>query len=243
MWFFSKKVSIVEDLVGMVDIHNHLLYGVDDGAQTAEHTIEIIKRLKRIGATKCYATPHIYARRYDNKEEDLKRIFNANIVPLAKEHDLDVKLAAEYMITPEFITRLRRRDEFLTLGDGYLLVEMSAFSMLSSNTTDLFDEMQTAGYKPILAHPERYQFCNSRTIRKFKDSGVSMQLNILSLTGGYGKNALNNSLELLDAGLYDFAASDCHRAETLGKLKSLKLPKKRADKLINLIMNTIREFS
>ncbi len=239
MFFRGKKKAIEPLLKGMIDIHSHLLWGVDDGACDADDTVAIVKRLKELGVGVCYATPHILPSLYDNTEEQLEELFVQRVTPIAKEFDMSIKLAAEYMICPEFITKLNSGCRLLTILDNHILVEVEPYNIFSSNTIEIFSTIKKRGYIPILAHPERYQFINSDIVYRLKDVGGVLQLNLLSLAGYYGKEARGNAIWMLDNMLYSFVGLDCHQAEALDMVKKINVTAKSEDILLKLIANNI----
>jgi protein-tyrosine phosphatase len=99
--------------------------------------------------------------------------------------------------------------------------------------------MQIKGYQPILAHPERYTYYakNFERFQNLKDRGCKLQLNLLSLTGHYGKEVKDLAIRLLDANLYDFVGTDTHNVEHLEKLKTLIPTDKKAISLGNKFLN------
>jgi len=221
-----------------VDIHSHLIPGVDDGAKDLEDSIELIKGLKDLGFKKIITTPHIYSDYYPNTSDRLlagldtlrRGLETANV-------DIEVSCAAEYFMDEIFEEHLDKND-ILTVYDNYVLVEMSFFSECIRLEEYLF-KMQIKGYQPILAHPERYTYYakNFERFQNLKDRGCKLQLNLLSLTEHYGKEVKNLAIQLLDANLYDFVGTDTHNVEHLEKLKTLIPTNKKAISLGNKFLN------
>jgi tyrosine-protein phosphatase YwqE len=233
----SKKYSINFSEIG-VDIHSHLIPGVDDGAKDLEDSIELIKGLKDLGFKKIITTPHIYSDYYPNTSDRLlagldtlrRGLETANV-------DIEVSCAAEYFMDEIFEEHLDKND-ILAVYDNYVLVEMSFFSECIRLEEYLF-KMQIKGYQPILAHPERYTYYakNFERFQNLKDRGCKLQLNLLSLTEHYGKEVKNLAIQLLDANLYDFVGTDTHNVEHLEKLKTLIPTNKKAVSLGNKFLN------
>ncbi len=242
MWFFQKKIAIEPLLVDMVDIHSHLLYGVDDGAQHEEETVDIIKGYKSLGINRCYATPHILPNKFNNNEKTLSTVFEERLLPIAKKMDFSINLAAEYMICPTFIQRLRDGDKFLTIKDNYLLLELEQNSSFSDRTLAIFNEISKSGYIPILAHPERYHFLNKEWFLALKNQNVHMQLNVLALAGIYGLEAKKSAEYYLEAGIYDYVGIDCHSSRDFKRVKDINTSKKGALCLSRLINNNTSKF-
>jgi tyrosine-protein phosphatase YwqE len=223
----SKEYSVNFSEIG-VDIHSHLIPGVDDGSKDLENSIELIKGLKELGFKKIITTPHIYSEFYPNTSDRLlagldtlrQGLKNANI-------DIEVSCAAEYFMD-EMFEELLDKDDILTVYDNYVLVEMSFFSE-SIRLEEYLFKMQIKGYQPILAHPERYTYYtkNFGRFQNLKDRGCKLQLNLLSLTGHYGKEVKDLAVQLLDANLYDFVGTDTHNIGHIERLKTLKSPENK----------------
>ena len=130
------------------------------------------------------------------------------------------------MIDEYFINEIEKKKKFLTCFGNHVLVEMPFFGEIKVLNKVLF-LLQTEGYYPILAHPERYTFIQSvDDIKKIKRTGVKMQLNALSLIGFYSKESENKAKLLLKSGLYDSVCTDAHKVNQLKKLQEIKLNKK-----------------
>jgi protein-tyrosine phosphatase len=236
MLFFKKSTPILSDLFpdNYVDIHSHLLPGIDDGAKDIEDTRNLIDSLKQIGFSKFITTPHIISGIWDNtsisiasKLEETKLLLN----------ETKLKAAAEYMIDSFFFDRIKQDEKLLPLKENYVLVEMSYLNA-PIQLYDIIFEIQIQGYKPILAHPERYLFYanNFDEFYKLKKSGCLFQLNLLSTTGYYGVGVTKIAQKLLDANLYDFVGSDVHHQKHI-KALSTKLILKNHQNLVPLIAN------
>ncbi|MGL2966854.1 tyrosine-protein phosphatase [Flavobacterium sp. XGLA_31] len=201
---------------GYVDIHSHLLPGIDDGSPNIETTAKLIDGLQSLGFSKFISTPHIMSDVWNNTAAGIQETKDKTIadlkVPGLQNH---FKAAAEYMMDAAF-RELFAKEPLLTLRDNYVLVEMSYLSPPFQLFETLF-ELQTQGYKPVLAHPERYNFYhhNLNEYHKLKDAGCDFQLNMLSATGYYGPNVAKAADYLLGKGLIDFVGSDVHHSRHL----------------------------
>lgn len=213
MLFFSKKKSVLKDLIpdNHVDIHSHLLPGIDDGAKTFEDTLSLIKSLQSFGITQIITTPHIIQHVWNNTTEIITNTKNETQTNLNAENiNIPFKAAAEYLMDDQFEVLVKNKD-LLTLKDNYVLVEMSYINAPIQLYNILFD-LQVAGYIPVLAHPERYLFYhnNFNEYSKLKKAGCLFQLNLLATTGYYGKGVTKIAEELLKKGMYDYVGSDAH---------------------------------
>ena len=195
----------------LVDIHSHLIPGIDDGAKTMEDSIALIKRLQALGFKKLITTPHIMSHRFRNSSkiildglEELKEeLHRQNII-------IDVEAASEYYLDEHFVELLERRD-ILTFGENYLLFE-NAYGLKPLNYEATIFEMKVAGYKPVLAHPERYLFMHKdfTLYERLKDLGVFFQINLNSLSGYYSKDVQKMAHKLVERGFIEFIGSDTH---------------------------------
>lgn len=150
---------------------------------------------------------------------------------------IDIRLAAEYMMNKEFLEKVKKK-ELLTYSDGvHVLVETSYYSA-PLEMDEILYTLQIEGFKPILAHPERYRYMSRQDYEDLKSKGIEFQLTYLSLTGYYGKSTVARALDLLDSGYYNFTGSDYHRTSTfVHYAHRLKLNKKRTDALKQLFEN------
>ena len=229
---FKKKKALVTDLTWMgVDLHSHLLPGIDDGSPDVETSVSYIKALKELGISKFHCTPHIISDFYPNTAETINaaRQLLANAL---QEQNLDVVLtaAAEHMVDDGFSIT----DDLLCLPNKHILIEMSYLNETPNIEQVIFD-LQIKGYKVVLAHPERYNFYhNSRErFHRLKEMGVLFQLNLLAVLGYYGKDVKFCAAYLLENNCYDLVATDLHHEKHLQTLsisvKSGKLHEKLGD--------------
>lgn len=218
MFFFKKSKPVLKELIQdqFVDIHSHLLPGIDDGAKNIAETLHLINTLKEFGFCQFMATPHTFSGYYDNTQSSILETYQRTQALLIENHcHVQLEVASEYLMDDHFI-KLFQNKEILTLKDNYVLVEMSYLNP-PINLFDILFDLQVAGYKPVLAHPERYVFFHNQTemFKKLKNSGCLLQMNLLSSVGYYGKNVQTTAQELLKQGLIDFVGSDVHHQKHL----------------------------
>jgi protein-tyrosine phosphatase len=230
MFNLFKSKPVLKDLIpdNHVDIHSHLIPGIDDGAKTFEETLKLMRALQGFGTSQFITTPHIIQHVWNNTAEQIKTKEVATKIELEK-HQITVpfRAAAEYMLDDNFM-QLFQSEQLLTLKKNYVLVEMSYINAPIQLYTFLFD-LQVAGYIPVLAHPERYLFYqnNFEEYLKLKKAGCLFQLNLLSVVGYYGNEITKISEKLLQKGMYDYVGSDVHHANHIAafdlkvKLKDL----------------------
>jgi protein-tyrosine phosphatase len=219
--FFKPKPFLLDFIPDdYVDIHSHLLPGIDDGASTIEDTVKLLNGLESLGFTKFITTPHIMSDVWNNTKTGIEDTLDSTVAQLTIPTIEDrFRAAAEYMIDAEF-RDLFKREPLLTLRDNYVLVEISYLSA-PIQLYDILFELQTCGYKPVLAHPERYNFYHHtlQEYQKLKDAGCLFQLNMLSTTGYYGANVTKAADYLLGNGLIDFIGSDVHHSRHLDYIR------------------------
>ena len=183
MFLFNKPKPNLADLIpdGYIDIHSHLLPGIDDGAKDQEHSLKLIKSLKEYGFSEFITTPHVLTGVWNNTKEGITTT-EATTKKFIKEQNIlnPFKAAAEYIMDETF-SELFKSEPLLTLKDNYVLVEMSYINA-PIQLYDIIYDLQVAGYKPVLAHPERYLFYHKRfdEYAKLKRSGCKFQVNLLS---------------------------------------------------------------
>lgn len=239
LFFFKKPKKSLKDLIpsGFVDIHSHLLPGIDDGSKSFDNTLSMVNSLKEIGFSQFTGTPHIIKHVWENTPET---ILNSKELVISGFKSINQKItlhtAAEYMMEESFV-KLFKSEKLLTLKDNYVLVEMSYLNA-PIQLYDILFELQVAGYKPILAHPERYVFYhyNFDEYKKLKKAGCLFQLNLLSSVGYYGKNEMLTAEKLLDSGMIDFVGSDVHHHKHIDSFEK-KILFKNSLPLIEAINN------
>ncbi|MBO9616387.1 MAG: histidinol phosphatase [Dyadobacter sp.] len=214
-WLFgkSKTAEIVQlDRIG-IDIHSHLIPGIDDGVETVEESIEMILKMKELGYSHIITTPHViwdcYRNTPDIIRQGLKQVRDAcrdaNI-------EVNVQAAAEYFIDEHFVEMLSKGEELLTLPGKRLLVELP-YSTPLMNTSETLFGILAKGYQPVLAHPERYTYFHSQpeVFQKLVAQGCELQVNVLSLSSYYGPNVQKMANWLLEKQLVSFLGSDAHK--------------------------------
>ena len=239
-----KKHFLKDLLEGFVDIHNHILPGIDDGATSLAESVSLIKGMRALGVKQFIATPHIMADFYPNDEITIGNAFQNVITELAKKklNNILVNPSAEYMMDNHFEALIDKNNIF-PLKENYVLVEMSYFQP-PINLEEILNKLVMKNFIPVLAHPERYSFYHNRkkTYRALKKMGCFFQLNILSLGDHYGKNVQKVGMHLLEENLIDFIASDVHNESHIKKLNDLILTKSQKLILPKIIENTKSTF-
>lgn len=235
MFGFYKKKKVLKDIIpnDFVDIHSHLLYGLDDGAKSIEDTKFLIQELQNIGFTQFITTPHTTPLVWENTKEGILNQYEKVLGELSLKSS-NLRVASEYLMDDSFLKRLET-EKLLTLKDNYVLVEMSYINP-PIQLYEIILELNSQGYQPMLAHPERYNFYKNdyASFKKLKQAGCLFQMNLLSATGYYGSGITDVADYLLKENMYDFVGSDVHHKKHLEAFSS-KIKLKNIDVLEKLV--------
>ncbi len=227
------------------DMHSHVLPGLDDGAETLEHSLELLRELRALGYRKLVMTPHIMGDFYKNTPENIRAALAAlrRAAAEADLADMELECAAEYYLDEWFGPRLDRGDELLSFGgeQRYLLFETSYINE-PFNLAETVFRLRSLGYQPVLAHPERYTYFYGRfeDLVKVRENGALLQLNLNSLAGYYSAGAKRVAEKLIDAGLVDLVGTDAHNLKHTTTLRDKTL---QADYLRKLLALPLRNSS
>ncbi|WP_293304196.1 tyrosine-protein phosphatase [Pedobacter sp. UBA5917] len=220
--FKKKKIAPEFNFSGIkTDMHSHIIPGIDDGAQTLKDALLLARKFKALGYQKLIATPHIMADYFRNTPDTINRGLDVLRKGLQEnELDLEVDAAAEYYLDETLEKKIRQK-EVLTFGENYLLFELSYINP-PQNLIDFIKTMQDAGYKPVLAHPERYPYYYSafENYYQIRETGCLLQLNSIALTGYYGSGAKKIAEEMVDNHIVDFLGSDMHHLKHAAALEN-----------------------
>lgn len=208
-----------------MDVHCHLLPGVDDGVPTFEDALVCIKGLIQLGYSGAVLTPHIYPEVFENEEQDLAERFEqfrsrlATVLP-----QFTVELAAEYAISDRLWKRLRDEPrELLTFGtDRRLLLVELLMSSTADQAQRFLHDCCRAGFQPVLAHVERYPIVDQpgheEMLDEWRSMGVVLQMNVGSVAGQYGPQKQQVAQRLWRQGRINMVGSDLHSANRLDDL-------------------------
>ena len=231
----KEEQSMITDYSSVkVDMHSHLIPGIDDGAKTIEESIALIKSLHSAGFTRLITTPHIMSDYFKNTPEIINEGLGVVRAAILKENiPVNIDAAAEYYIDDGFMQKLEG-EKLMTFGDNYLLVEISYMNP-PDNIKEIFFRAMLLGYKPVLAHPERYPYWynNFDEYKSIRDSGIALQMNLNSLSGYYGPEAKKLAEKLIDHGMVDMVGSDMHHLKHAAALQRC-LSDKYINKLFEL---------
>jgi len=223
--FFSKSkpASGKVDFSGLkVDMHSHLLPGIDDGSPDMATSLKLIKGMMELGYTKLVTTPHIMWDMYKNTNEIiLQKLELVREAVKAEGLKVEINAAAEYFLDDHVEQLLKNNTPLLTFSGNMVLVEFS-LAYPSHGLKDILFEMQMQNYQPVIAHPERYIYLeqNKEFYEELKDIGCLFQLNLLSLGSYYGKSVGELAQYLFKKGYYDLIGTDLHNVRHLEALKN-----------------------
>jgi len=195
------------------DIHSHLLAAIDDGVRSTEEALAIISVFQDAGYKKMITTPHVMQDYYRNDTAIiLERLDDLRKYALQQGVEFEIQAAAEYYLDEALSKKIEDREPLLVFGDHYLLFETNMINEPYS-LKDFIFKVTTAGYKPVLAHPERYGYMTLEKAEDLRNRGVLFQMNILSIIGYYSKPIQRLGHQFIDRGWIDLLGSDCHNIE------------------------------
>lgn len=206
------------------DMHSHLLPGLDDGAETIAHSLDLLRELRAGGFRKLVMTPHIMGDFYKNTPEGIRAALELlrEAAIAADLGDVELECAAEYYLDEFLGRKLADGTEMLSFGGEkrYLLFETSYMNE-PLNFNEIVFELKAQGFRPVLAHPERYTYLYGRFSeleKMHRESGVLFQINLNSLAGYYSGTAQKVAEQLVDGGMVDFVGTDTHHLRHMDTL-------------------------
>jgi len=223
-WKSNKPVEADLSFIG-IDMHSHLLPGIDDGLQELETSVKFIRDLQLLGYKKLICTPHVLSDLYPNSPQTI--LPKLELVRSALKEagiNIEVEAAAEYMVDHDFAALIAKskKEDLLTIAGDFILIEMSYLSP-SPNFDQVVFDLRMLGLQPILAHPERYSYYHHQfnQYERFKELGCKLQVNLLSLSGVYGPHVKKTAEKLFKNQMVDFLGTDMHHSKHLSLLKEL----------------------
>ena len=196
----------------MIDLHSHVLPGLDDGAQDIDTSILMLDMAVKAGTTHIFATPHYIKDDLENNSGLVRNTINTvNEIIRLKGIDIKVMSGNEVFICPE-LPFLVSTGEVCTLNDSsYVLVELPMLD-IPLYTKDVIFNLKLKGYTPIIAHPERNKkiYSNLNIVYDLVQCGALMQINSTSINGMFGSEIKKAAFELISHNLAHFVASDAH---------------------------------
>lgn len=220
--FFGKKKEKQKAPALKVDLHSHLIPGIDDGSGSVEESLTLLRGMEALGYEKVITTPHIMFDTYKNTPKIIKEGLVALREATKSEGiEIEIDVAAEYYLDEGFYDHLHST-EVMSIKGKYLLFETSYVSK-PLQLEEMIFEIGAAGYTPLMAHPERYRYIKNplQEYTRLKDLGVMFQVNLNSFGGHYGKSAKSLADFLSKAGMIDFLGSDVHHKKHVDTLSDV----------------------
>lgn len=197
----------------MLDLHCHILPGLDDGAKTLDDSISMAEKAVEEGITHILATPHHMKRDWRNEKKGvIEKVRELQTELDNRQIDLTIFPGQEVSIYGELLKDIEdNKILFTDEAHNYVLIEFPTTS-IPAYTKRLFYELQLTGKTPVIVHPERnHQILeHPNQLKDFIDKGALAQLTAASYTGGFGKKIQKLSKQLIEANLVHFIASDAH---------------------------------
>lgn len=225
MFFFKRnKSSVYSDFSKIgVDMHSHLIPGVDDGAKDLADSIALIQGLKDLGFHTLITTPHTLEDIHPNTFETLQTAHSTLTGHLPQ--NISVSLSSEYYMDAQFQQQLEA-DQLLPMKDNKILLEFSQINK-PRNIEEVIFDLGIKGYNVILAHPERYLFFHKDFdyYNRLIQMGVELQVNALSLTKHYGEHIKKIAEKLIEKDMISYLGTDTHHLKHIESLKQVPISK------------------
>lgn len=203
-------------MIQLIDIHTHILFDVDDGPGTEEETLQMLKQAVKEGITEIISTSHALNPRFDvaystveTKLNHLRKLIEQNELPLTLHSGHEIRL------NDQLVNLLDHKQVHVLANSNYVLIELPS-SMVPVYTKDMIIALKSAGYTPIIAHPERNRAIaeQPRKLESLIREGAFAQITAGSLTGHFGKAVQKLSLEFVRANYVHTYGSDAHNLTT-----------------------------
>jgi protein-tyrosine phosphatase len=211
---FKRKIESYGSIVPLTaDMHSHLLPGIDDGVQTYDDSIAIIRQMIKLGYKKLIITPHIMADFFKNTPEIiLDKLDKLKDIVQELRLDIELEAAAEYYLDEEFVKKVEKHEALLAFGHKKYILFETSYMNSSPYLNQIVFLLQSQGYQPVLAHPERYVylFDNFSKLEELHRKGLLFQVNLNSLSGYYSKASKLLAEKLIDRKMVSFLGTDCH---------------------------------
>lgn len=219
---FKKNKNQTPDIGYLTtDIHSHLIPGIDDGIQSVEEGLTILREMESLGYERVITSPHTMWGTYDNSPETILPGLKKMQEAILKEGiKIELEAASEYYLDEHFMQKIENDEDLLTFGKNYILVE-TGFINEPPELKEASFHLTMKGYKMVYAHPERYLYLldNPTLIEELLDRDIIFQLNAVSLTGCYSKPVQKLAEKLIDMKAIKLVGTDCHNMGHINLLK------------------------
>ena len=220
--FLKKQKEKTRGPVLKLDLHSHFIPGIDDGSQSMEESLTLLRGMEALGYEKVITTPHIMIDAYRNTPKIIKEgLLSLREAAKAEGIQVEIEAGAEYYLDEGFYDHLHS-GEVMSINNKYLLFETSYVSK-PLQLEEMIFEISAAGYIPLMAHPERYRYVSdpAKEYGRFKELGVLFQVDLNSFGGHYGRSAKKNIDFLSKHGMIDFLGSDVHHKKHVESLSDI----------------------
>ena len=198
-----------------IDIHSHILPGIDDGASNIEESMILIRAMKSWGFERVTCTPHVNAL-YRNTPEIIRTAFDQLAEAVQTENiDIELRMSAEYRLVPQTWPDTLKENSLMPIEDRFILMELpinKPWNMGDIKPMEEFQKIMAMGLTPVLPHPERYRYLDEKTVMSYAEAGVKIQCNYGSLAGIYGEDVKISASDYISKGIVTFLATDLHNA-------------------------------
>lgn len=226
--FFRKKLTDIFPFHELaVDVHSHIMPGVDDGAPEGDSSVRLVSGLIDLGYETFTATPHVMEDIWRNNSSTIMTgAANLREVLHSSGINNNVNVAAEYLIDGNFEQLLKDKEPLLCISENRVLVEIS-FIQPPMQLREVFFEMQLQGYQPVFAHPERYNYYHvqRKSLQELHDAGLIFQANLLSFSNYYGPQVKKAVEWMAELEMIEMLGTDLHHDRHLAALRDLKMTK------------------
>lgn len=199
----------------LIDLHSHILPGLDDGATCVEDTIMLASAMKSWGFERVTCTPHI-TNKWRNTPETIRRAFELTQEELDKKGvGLEITMSAEYRLVPQTWPEVLEKNWLMPIEDKFILMELPIFDpqdIGDLKPVEEFKKVVSLGLIPLLPHPERYFYLSEKELMSYLEAGARIQSNYGSFAGLYGEEAKSRALDLQTKGLISYYGTDMHNA-------------------------------
>lgn len=196
-----------------IDIHSHILPGIDDGASNIEESMILIRAMKSWGFERVTCTPHVNAL-YRNTPEIIRTAFDQLAEAVQTENiDIELRMSAEYRLVPQTWPDTLKENSLMPIEDRFILMELpinKPWNMGDIKPMEEFQKIMAMGLTPVLPHPERYRYLDEKTVMSYAEAGVKIQCNYGSLAGIYGEDVKISASYYISKGIVTFLATDLH---------------------------------
>lgn len=197
--------------MNFIDIHCHILPGMDDGPATLEESLKMLEVAKNDGISRIFAAPHILDGLYSNKGAEII----ASVENLRKHLPAGLELfyGADVRVIPDVLKRIESGEVLTLNGSGFMLMELPEYIVPPYLDSFIFN-LRHKGITPIITHPERHLrlMHDHNGLSGLRDSGAMCQITAMSITGDFGREVMRASFSMIEKGLADIVASDAHNA-------------------------------